>query len=164
MLGTTNLLVLSLPPGWRIREGIGAPEVDARTLHAGRAWGTAGQAHYVLWGEPPSPQHAAPRLELNVHLYPAGSRPEGPPAPAFTRIDAEGDTELGGHRARYILGTIRHGLFGRERRSALWACALCAETERWLSLTARAPLRRVTADDPGHLGALLARLPEARCH
>lgn len=164
VLGTTNLLVLSLPPGWHIREGIGAPEVDARTIYAGRAWGTIGRAHYVLWGEAPDAQHAPPRLELDLRLQHADSRSGPPEPPIFTRIETEGETELGGHSARYLLGDIRHGLFGRERRTALWVCAHCDETERWLALTVRAPLRRAGAADPGHLAAMLARLPEALCH
>lgn len=164
VFGTTNLLVLHLPTGWRIREGIGAPEVDARLLHAGRAWCTIGRAHYVLWGEAPGPQQAPPRLELELRLQQADGRAREPDPPAFTRVETEGTTALGSHPARYMLGDIRHGLFGRERRTALWVCAHCDETERWLALTFRAPLRRAGTTDPGHLAAMLALLPEARCH
>lgn len=86
-----------------------------------------------------------------------------PEPPSFVHIDSEGETELGGHPARYRLGVVKHGLFGRERRHALAVMARCEETERWLTLTARAPLRRQTTG-PDHLNDILTRLPEARCH
>ena len=68
LLGTTNLLVLGLPPGWSLRNGLQQPEVDARRVVGSVCWATQGGAHYFL--SPPD----STRVDLWVRVRPRAPR------------------------------------------------------------------------------------------
>lgn len=134
VLGTCNLLVLAVPAGWRVLDGLFPPEVDAWTLHGSVNWATAGQGAWRV-AVPPGPGRPAPALvELTLRLTPAaaGAAPADP-AGALARTRAAGSLTAAGHPARWALGEVRRGLL-RRPRPALAAGVVCPHTRRRLDL------------------------------
>jgi len=114
LLGTTNLIVLNLPPGWLLRNGIQRPDVDARRVVGRYCWATLGAAHYYL-----IPPGGPDRVDLWVRIRPRAKRePIGAPM------------TVGGHNGVYRLTES-----GRERRLVVeWTCK---KSERFMEVESR---------------------------
>lgn len=114
LLGTSNLVVLSLPPGWLLRNGIQRPEVDARRVVGRYCWATLADAHYYL-----IPPGGTSRVDLWVRIRQRAPREiVGPPA------------AIGGHDGIYQLVES-----ARENRLVIqWNCK---KSGRFLELESR---------------------------
>ncbi|MFO7172545.1 MAG: hypothetical protein DIU70_006220 [Bacillota bacterium] len=94
LLGTCNLMLLPLPPGWRLVDGPAPPEVDRWLRRDGVAWAVAGRGSYrvLVAGEAGQPGQAL-SLEVRVEGRPReGKGGQGTPA-----VPGGGGPGSGGH-------------------------------------------------------------------
>lgn len=115
LLGTTNLLVLNLPPGWRLQSGIQRPEVDARRVVGSVCWATQGAAHYFL-----KPPDSKARVDLWARI-----RPRAPRGVTGTPV------VVAGHAGVCEINEERPGMV---RLMLRWECP---ESGRFIELEAR---------------------------
>lgn len=114
LLGTSNLVVLSLPPRWLLRNGIQRPEVDARRVVGRYCWATLADAHYYL-----IPPGGPSRADLWVRVRQRAPREIVGPTVA-----------VGGHKGVYQLTES-----ARENRLVIqWSCK---KSSRFLELESR---------------------------
>ncbi len=134
LFGTTNLLVLDLPPEWVLRNGVQQPEIDARHLVGSVNWATQATAHYYLQ----VPEAAKP-VELWVRLQPK-------PRPA------EGDyVSIAGHHGT---GRAWRDEKGAEHLLVRWSCP---KSGRAVELEAQGQTQ-------ASLSELLSALSRCQCH
>ncbi|BDG61075.1 hypothetical protein [Caldinitratiruptor microaerophilus] len=162
VFGTCNLVVLPVPEGWRLADGIAPPEVDTWRLRGDVSWATEGRGSYRLVG----PERGGV-VEASLRFRPvreggaagaAGAEPApaGATAPGpMARVDLSGDVEVAGHTARWALGVVRRG-FPRRLVPALALSYVCNHTGRHVEL-----LLEGEADLRPWLDTLAAGL---RCH
>ncbi|MEW8979851.1 MAG: hypothetical protein AB2385_15785 [Symbiobacterium sp.] len=147
LLGTTNILLLAVPEGWRVLDGPAAPEVDRWSERENRRWMSQGQASYRLaWVAPSAPGLARAEVELRIVASPL---PAGVPHAV---------------RRRYV--TLRRGLLPRREVPAAVVEVDCPLTERRLRLELVPALRREgLAAGQDDLEQLVRALLEGlRCH
>ncbi|MCG0239256.1 MAG: hypothetical protein L6E13_08570 [Firmicutes bacterium] len=137
LLGTCNLVLLPLPPGWRLVDGPVPPEVDRWLRRDGVAWATAGRGSYrVLVPGEGGAGRPGQALSLEVRVGPVpGLEVRVGGRPPLARVHAAGSGLLAGHPGTWALGEVGRG-FPRRFRPALWVDLECPETERRLSLFA----------------------------
>ncbi|MGE5675172.1 MAG: hypothetical protein ACM3XM_15085 [Mycobacterium leprae] len=168
VMGTTNILLIALPDGWRMLEGHAAPEVERWSTYRDRRWMLEGRAPYrLVRPHPDKPQLVAAEVELCITAKSASGR-----YPRGNRLDYKetGQVAVGEHKGQYRLGTIRRGgllgLLPGMAVPALHLDLLCFETGRRIHLELNA-LRRghePTATE-SDLRALLRALQDSfRCH
>lgn len=126
VLGTCNLLVLGLPPGWRLVPAGAPPEVDRWRVLGDVNWALAGRVSFHAWG--PGPGGGRSVLAGEVEVAPLGSRAArslGEVAAPLRRVDAAGERTLGAHPGRWARGAVRRGVgpWGR------WVPALAVGVE-----------------------------------
>lgn len=154
ILGTCNLLVIGLPPGWRVLDGSFPPEVDRWHLRGDVSWAVAGRGTWRLV----APAGGGPRAVVDAALHLAPARAGVPdPAADLWRVAASGAAVMAGHPARWALGEVRRGIL-RRPRSALAVALACPETGRTLRLL-------LEGAEPAYLRALLDPLAAGlACH
>lgn len=138
VFGTCNLVVLPVPEGWRVADGIAPPEVDGWRLRGDVSWATDGRGSYRLVG----PERGGV-VEASLRFRPVreGELPGGAGAePArraargpMARVDVSGEVEVAGHTARWTLGAVRRGL-PRRFVPALALSYVCSQTGRHVEL------------------------------
>lgn len=122
IMGTTNILTVSLPEGWRLTDGHAAPEVDRWTEYRGCRWMSQGRAPYRLV-EPHPGQPGLVRAEVEL------------------LVTAAPLERAAGHNAAVTHTTVKRGLLRqREVPSALLTLE-CPQTGRRLMLELVAGLR-----------------------
>ncbi|WP_029214941.1 hypothetical protein [Kallotenue papyrolyticum] len=143
-LGPINFLILPLPEGWEVRNGISRPEVDSTEHWAGAAW-ARGRAYYLL-------VHPARRLGLELWLEAAPGTAALPPD--ATRLRLQAHEEDGAYR----FSERQLGLLGRRREPQLELRLNCPHTKRRITLTLSGPCA------PEEWQQLLAAFATLRCH
>lgn len=147
LIGATNFLILALPQGWRIGDGIAPPEVDATHMDGGTLWVVDGRTHHVLF-EPAAKR----QVELIVRVQPGAARRE--------RVSTgweTGDIKVSGHPATYRIGEVRRGVLKRQRLAALGIAFHCNLSERSLCIEFFGP----SSED---LREFLRLAPAITCH
>lgn len=146
VLGTTNILILAVPDGWRVLDGPSQPEVDRWTQRGDLRWMSQGHAFYRLaWVAPDAPDLA--RAEVEVRLTATPSAPDV-------------------HDVRHRFTTVRRGLLPRREVPAAEVEIDCPFTGRRLRLELSPAMRgnRPTAR-PEDLQRLVHTMLEGlRCH
>lgn len=165
VMGTTNILIITLPDSWRMLEGHSAPEVDLWSEYRERRWMRKGQATYrLVQPHPEEPGLVRGEVELLVTAVPA-ERSAVRPA-RRVRFTRSGQIQIGGHEARYQFGTVRHGLIHAREVATLHLEFVCDRTARrlHLELSALGQAQEPAAAE-AQLEELLVALAEGvRCH
>lgn len=169
MLGTCNLLVFGLPPGWRLLPGAFPPEADRWRVWDDTCWALEGRASFRAL-PPPTPGTGRPaavegRLEVRALPAAAAGTPPGmvttllAPAVALATVEDEGALAVGGHTARFASGTVAVGLGPWRRRRPAWVLTVpCDVTGRVLRLL-------LSGEQPAPVAEARAAVVAAlRCH
>lgn len=166
LMGTTNIVLLPLPSGWRIFDsGPTGPEVDQWTETAECRWMSEGYARYnLVRPHPEQPGLVRTEIELTIRARPAAAPP--PPGPRFAAGANTGTVMLNGHAAAYSVGTVRRGLVPRREVPALHLLLTCPETARHLQLEMTAGYREglPSATQADLLEVLETLASGFRCH
>jgi hypothetical protein len=166
LIGTTNILLIGLPDGWRLLEGYGAPEIDLWTEYRERRWMSRGHAVYrLVEPHPGRPGLVRCEVELAVEATPL----EGTAAGGRTAMAAVGvpvACKVGGHEGKCLYGTVRRGLFPRRTVPALVLEWTCPQTRRRIRIALNAVPRRAAATaEVADLERVVAALVAAvKCH
>lgn len=146
LLGTTNILILAVPDGWRVLDGPAQPEVDRWTEREDLRWMSQGHAYYRLAAVAPEAPHLA-RAEVEVRLTATPSA-------------------AGAHGVRHRFTTVRRGLLPRREVPAAEVEVDCPPTARRLRLLLAPALRGgKPAAGPEDLQRLVDVMLEGlRCH
>ncbi|BAD39664.1 hypothetical protein [Symbiobacterium thermophilum] len=146
VMGTTNILLLAVPDGWRVLEGPSQPEIDRWSERADQRWMSEGRATYRLVAvAPEAPEFARAEVELRLTATPS--------APDV-------------HDVRHRFTTVRRGLLPRREVPAAEVEIDCPFTGRRLRLELSPAMRgnRPTAR-PEDLQRLVHTMLEGlRCH
>lgn len=146
LLGTTNILILAVPDGWRVLDGPSQPEVDRWTQRGDLRWMSQGHAVYRLaWVAPDAPGFARAEVELRLTAT---------PTPGAT------------HGVRHRFTTVRRRLLPRREVPAAEVEIDCPETGRRLRLELSPALRgsRPTASAEDLEQLVKVMLEGLRCH
>lgn len=103
VIGSTNFVLLGLPPGWRALKGPFPPEVDRRVERGDVSWALEGQASFALQGRLGGPE--TERALLRLQVYPGPLRRER----LLARVEEEEGIMLGGHEGLRRVGFVRKG-------------------------------------------------------
>lgn len=121
IMGTSRLLELTLPEGWELTKGVGAPEVSAVHERQGKRWAATARAWYVVYH--PERRWAA---ELAVRVFPTA--PKNPPAGVLP-------FEVSGHTATVRVHQRRRGLPWRRHTVTFLTIAwTCPHSDRYIEL------------------------------
>lgn len=121
VMGTTNILLLAVPDGWRVLEGPSQPEIDRWSERVDQRWMSEGRATYRLVAvAPEAPEFARAEVELRLTASPGSS---------------------GEHAVRHGYTTVRRGLLRRREVPAAQVEIDCPPTRRRLQLTLVPALR-----------------------
>lgn len=121
VMGTTNILLLAVPDGWRVLEGPSQPEIDRWSERADQRWMSEGRATYRLVEvAPDAPDLARAEVELRLTATPGSS---------------------GEHAVRHGHTTVRRGVLPRREVPAAQVEIDCPHTRRRLRLVLSPALR-----------------------
>ncbi len=121
VLGTAQLLRLTLPIGWALDKGLAPPEVSAAHERQGRRWAVTARAWYVVYH--PERRWAA---ELAIRIAPQGPRGWAAQGAPF---------QVNGHPARVRVREKRRGPPWRRHTVTFLTIAwACPHTERYIEL------------------------------
>jgi hypothetical protein len=169
LIGTTNILLIRLPEGWRLIEGYGAPEIDRWTEYREARWMSQGHAVYRLI-QPHPGDRGLVRCEVELSVL---ASPLGGPAPAAAARHGLAETlgsevcMVGGHEGFCLHGTVRRGLLPRRTVPALvleWSCTQTGRSLRVMlnGIPRREALSSARAEDLETLARGLTEM--LRCH
>lgn len=146
VMGTTNILVIAVPEGWRIINGHAAPEVDGWSEYRERRWMSQGQAPYrLVEPHPDQPGMVRSEVELVISAKP---------------------THASDHSTRHTFGTVKRGFLPRRDVPALRLQVDCPQTGRRIQLDLQSSIRNgMPTAAREDLERLLKVLTEGlRCH
>ncbi len=124
-MGSVNFLVISYPSGWQIHAGDFPPEVDRYTVKMGYAWVTVGNVKHYFSSE----DGKFVGFEVRVDK----KRKKNNKIRLLDIYD-EGNVNVNGHNAEYIVGKFERGRLFKEQFDALIIKYYCDLTERYIEL------------------------------
>ncbi|HYF94864.1 MAG TPA: hypothetical protein VD969_21840 [Symbiobacteriaceae bacterium] len=136
LLGTTNLLVLAVPEGWRLLDGYAQPEVDSWSEYRDRRWMRHGQGVYRLV-EPHPEQRGLVRCEVELSVSTTD---------VMTLAMGGEPVDIGEHGGVCFHGQVPKGWLGRRTVPAITVEWACPQTQRLVRLVVnglqQAPVER----------------------
>lgn len=165
MMGTTNILLFTVPDTWSLADGYASPEVEEWTEYSQRRWMARGRAPYrLVEPHPEQPGLVRAEVELLVTAVPWRLGAPGPGRFRLVHVADSGWLEWSGHPVEYAFGTVKRGFFPSREVEALHLRFECQPTARRITLELTASYRggsgAATRQD---LEALLAALGEGVC-
>lgn len=153
LMGTTNILVIGLPGGWRLLDGYAHPEVDTWSEFRDRRWMSRGQGTYRL-AEPHPGQPGLVRSEVEFSIY---------TSPTMTVALGGEPLKICGHTGVCFQGTVPKGLFPRYNVPAITVEWACPETQRLIRLVVNG-LPKAMVERPALRRLMDEVLAGVQCH